>query len=185
MVALVGLPPVTWITFSPSNLSTWFKQIATPPWELLKSSPKSYDLDNPGRHFGYAAKSDFWGLGSASDLSLVMQHGCVGWLAPSRAALWPNPWLPGRAAWWSTPCRSSSKLVLVGLLEVHGGPPSPNCPSPSAPQHFRSPLSRMAQVCPNPADTATAVLPVPRLAVGVGVSLLLSSVKSPPVPSPS
>ena len=63
MATLVGLLLVTWIILSPSNLSTWFKPIATPPLELLKSSPKSYDLDNLGRHFGDAAKSDFWNLG--------------------------------------------------------------------------------------------------------------------------
>ena len=35
-----------------------------PPLELLKSSPKSYDLGSLGRHFGDAAKSYFWSLGS-------------------------------------------------------------------------------------------------------------------------
>ena len=34
--------------------------------------------------------------------------------------------------------------------------PSPNCPRYSSPQHFRSPLSRMAQVCCSPAATVTA-----------------------------
>ena len=38
-------------------------------------------------------------------------------------------------------------------------PPSPNCPLLSNPQHFRSPLSRMAQVCNVPPATATAVRP--------------------------
>ena len=45
-------------------------------------------------------------------------------------------------------------------------PPSPNCPRASDPQHFRSPLSRIAQVWKDPADTATAVRPVPR-SIGV------------------
>ena len=99
MVALVGLLPVTWIILSPSDLSTWFEPIATPPLELPKSSPKSYDLSNLGRHFGDAAKSYFWSLGSRSGATwfifcpsnltsartpsrLMMPHGCVGWVAP-------------------------------------------------------------------------------------------------------
>ena len=41
-------------------------------------------------------------------------------------------------------------------------PPSPNCPRLSRPQHFKSPLSRTAHVCLLPAETATAVRPVPR-----------------------
>ena len=40
--------------------------------------------------------------------------------------------------------------------------PSPNCPWSFRPQHFKSPLSRMAQVCHHPAETATAVRPGPR-----------------------
>ena len=40
--------------------------------------------------------------------------------------------------------------------------PLPNCPLRSFPQHFRSPLSRMAHVNHPPAETATAVRPVPR-----------------------
>ena len=40
--------------------------------------------------------------------------------------------------------------------------PLPNCPSPSEPQHLREPLSRMAQVCCQPAETAIAVRSVPR-----------------------
>ena len=60
-------------------------------------------------------------------------------------------------------------------------PPSPNCPEVSCPQHFASPLSRMAQVWRVPADTATAVRPVPRLmAVDEGA---LVSVLLPPSPN--
>ena len=44
-------------------------------------------------------------------------------------------------------------LMSVGLDTVHIGPPSPNCPPTSLPQHFKSPLSRMAQVCWVPEDT--------------------------------
>ena len=64
-------------------------------------------------------------------------------------------------------------LVLV--------PASPNCPLESSPQHFASPLSRMAQVWDIPADIATAVRPVPRsIAVDEGV---LVSVLLPPSPN--
>ena len=38
MVALVGLSPATWTIFSPSNLSTWFERIATPPLERPKAT---------------------------------------------------------------------------------------------------------------------------------------------------
>ena len=59
--------------------------------------------------------------------------------------------------------------------------PSPNCPLLLRPQHFRSPLSRIAQVCSNPADTATAVRPVPRsIAVDEGA---LMSWLLPPLPN--
>ena len=54
-----------------------------------------------------------------------------------------------------------SIAVDEGALVFALIPPSPNCPKLSAPQHFRSPLSRMAQVWYEPADTATAVRPVP------------------------
>ena len=50
-------------------------------------------------------------------------------------------------------------------------PLSPNCPLPSAPQHIAEPLSRMAQVWEAPEESATAVRPVPRLLVSVGVDL--------------
>ena len=59
-------------------------------------------------------------------------------------------------------------------------PPSPNCPFWSFPQHFMSPLSRMAQVWEIPSLTATAVRPVPRsIAVEEGA---LRSVLTPPLP---
>ena len=60
-------------------------------------------------------------------------------------------------------------------------PPSPNCPKRSRPQHFASPLSRMAQVCVSPVDIATAVRPVPRsIAVDEGA---LVAVLVPPSPN--
>ena len=53
-------------------------------------------------------------------------------------------------------------------MPVMPKPPSPNLP-PSAPQHFASPLSRIAQVWPSPVEIATAVRPVPRsMAVELG-----------------
>ena len=64
-------------------------------------------------------------------------------------------------------------LMSVGLI-IHTGPPSPNCPPTSLPQHFKSPLSRMAQVCWVPEDSATAVRPVPRsIAVLEGASVFV------------
>ena len=69
--------------------------------------------------------------------------------------------------------------ALVSVLV----PPSPNCPEVSAPQHFRSPLSRMAQVWYQPADTATAVRPVPRsIAVDEGVLVFVLLPPSPNCP---
>ena len=50
-------------------------------------------------------------------------------------------------------------------------PPSPNSPKPSSPQHIAEPLSRMTQVWADPDESATAVRPVPRLLVSVGVDL--------------
>ena len=41
-------------------------------------------------------------------------------------------------------------------------PPSPTCPKKSYPQHFRSPLSRIAHVCLPPPEIAIAVRPEPR-----------------------
>ena len=56
-------------------------------------------------------------------------------------------------------------------------PPSPNCPKESLPQHFKSPLSRMAQVWYPTADTATAVRPVPRsIAVDEGATVYVEDV---------
>ena len=53
-------------------------------------------------------------------------------------------------------------------------PPSPNGPLESAPQHFMSLLSRIAQVWEPPADTATAVRLLPRsIGVDEGASVLL------------
>ena len=61
-------------------------------------------------------------------------------------------------------------LMSVGLDTVHTGPPSPNCPPTSLPQHFKSPLSRMAQVCWVPED----IRPVPRsIAVLEGASVFV------------
>ena len=59
------------------------------------------------------------------------------------------------------PCRGQSlwmKVCWRSCCFHHS-----RCPLLSDPQHFRSPLSRMAQVWNEPADTATAVRPVPRL----------------------
>ena len=62
-------------------------------------------------------------------------------------------------------------------------PPLPNCPWLSRPQHFKSPLSRMAQVCLSPADTATAVRPVPRsIAVVEGALVFVLLPPSPNCP---
>ena len=61
-------------------------------------------------------------------------------------------------------------------------PPSPNCPLSSPPQHFRSPLSRMAQVCSAPTETATAVRPVPRLIAVDEGALVFVLVPSPNCP---
>ena len=61
-------------------------------------------------------------------------------------------------------------------------PPLPNCPSKSAPQHFATPLSRIAQVCLCPAASATAVRPVPRL-IGVDDGAFVSELVLPPSPN--
>ena len=66
-----------------------------------------------------------------------------------------------------------------------------NGPKPAVlalPQHFRSPLSRIAQVWSNPADTATAVRPVPRSIVvegTVGVHAHTITQLSGVIPSPA
>ena len=83
----------------------------------------------------------------------------------------------------ATAVRPVPRLIAVdeGALVSELVPPSPNCPLMSYPQHFRSPLSRMAQVWYPPADTATAVRPVPRsIAVDEGA---LVSVLLPPSPN--
>ena len=75
--------------------------------------------------------------------------------------------------------------VGVGLIAIVV--PSPSCPTSSTPnivvasfppQQLTDPSSRMTHVCFPPADIATAVLPVPKLHVGVGVHFSL--VVSPP-----
>ena len=66
--------------------------------------------------------------------------------------------------------------VGVDLSDVA---PLPNWPEDPYPQHDTSPLSRMAQVWEDPEESATAVRPVPRLLVGVGVVL----VDVPPLPN--
>ena len=58
--------------------------------------------------------------------------------------------------------------VGVNLSDV---PPLPNRPLNPIPQHDTAPLSRMAQVWEPPEESATAVRPVPRLLVSVGVDL--------------
>ena len=62
----------------------------------------------------------------------------------------------------------SDILNKICLNEVY---PSPSCQPKFEPQHFADPLSRMAQVWISPDEMATAVLPIPRLLVRVGVSL--------------
>ena len=62
-------------------------------------------------------------------------------------------------------------LVSVGV-DLSDVPPLPNWPLTPSPQHDTSPLSRIAQVCAAPEEIATAVRPMPRLLVRVGVPLL-------------
>ena len=61
----------------------------------------------------------------------------------------------------ATAVRPVPRLMAVdeGALVFVLLPPSPNDPKELDPQHFSSPLSRMAQVWALPADTATAVRP--------------------------
>ena len=61
-------------------------------------------------------------------------------------------------------------------------PPSPNCPILFIPQHFRSPLSRMAQVLNVSADIVTAVRPVPR-SIAVNEGALVCELLLPPSPN--
>ena len=76
------------------------------------------------------------------------------------------------------------RLIAVdeGALRSVLLPPSPNSPSLSIPQHFASPLSRMAQVWRRPAETATAVRPVPRL-MAVDEGALVFVLVLPPSPN--
>ena len=61
-------------------------------------------------------------------------------------------------------------LVGVGVV-LSDVPPLPNWPLPPSPQHETEPSSRIAQVCQTPEDMDTAVRPIPRLLVGLGVVL--------------
>ena len=86
---------------------------------------------------------------------------------------------------WEDPEESATAVRPVPRLLVSVGvvlsdvAPLPNAPSPPYPQHDTAPLSRMAQVWDDPEESATAVRPVPRLLVSVGV--VLSDV--PPLPN--
>ena len=64
--------------------------------------------------------------------------------------------------------------------------PSPSLPAPLPPQQLTDPSSRITQVWTYPADIATAVRPVPRLEVWVGVYRLVvfPSPSWPEVPVP-
>ena len=58
-------------------------------------------------------------------------------------------------------------LVWVGVVCCEPAP-LPSRPFPPLPQHETEPVSRIAQVWSFPAETATAVRPVPRLEVKTG-----------------
>ena len=89
---------------------------------------------------------------------------------------------------WSNPADTATAVRPVPRSIVVEGTgvfmlltPSPNCPALSLPQHFISPLSRMAQAWYSPAATATAVRFVPKLiAVVDGASV---SARGPPLPN--
>ena len=80
-------------------------------------------------------------------------------------------WLPWLA--WA-----AVLLVSVGVLESVV-PLLPNCPDMLRPQQETEPLSRTAQVWSVPDEMATAVRPLPRLPVSVGVEASLV----PPFPN--
>ena len=86
---------------------------------------------------------------------------------------------------WTPPEESATAVRPVPRLLVSVGvvlsdvPPLPNRPRAPDPQHDTAPLSRMAQVWTLPEESATAVRPVPRLLVSVGVVLL----NVPPLPN--
>ena len=86
---------------------------------------------------------------------------------------------------WEPPEESATAVRPVPRLLVSVGvdlsdvPPLPNRPLFPRPQHDTSPLSRMVQVWRCPEESATAVRPVPRLLVSVGVFLL----DVPPLPN--
>ena len=78
---------------------------------------------------------------------------------------------------WKVPDESATAVRPVPRLLVSVGeflfdvPPLPNRPLIPNPQHDTAPLSRIAQVWAPPEESATAVRPVPRLLVSVGVVL--------------
>ena len=94
-------------------------------------------------------------------------------VAPVMLVMLPEPPLEPLPEPLLSPVEESQVLLpatKTGMLEMPGlpEPPSPNNP-PSAPQHFASPLSRIAQVWSSPVEIATAVRPVPRsMAVELG-----------------
>ena len=95
------------------------------------------------------------------------------------AQVWNEP------AATATAVRPVPRSIAVdeGALVFALRPPSPNCPKLSRPQHFRSPLSRMAQVCSCVACTAMAVRPVPRsIAVDEGALVFVLLPPSPNCP---
>jgi hypothetical protein len=76
---------------------------------------------------------------------------------------------------WYSPAEIATAVLPAPRLAVWVGVersvvvPSPSRPWPLSPQQATEPSSRRAQVCSPPVETATAVLPAPRLAVWVGV----------------
>jgi hypothetical protein len=120
------------------------------------------------------------------------------WVGVFRLVVVPSPSMPPSfhpqqltdalsriAQVWYCPEEIATAVLPVPRLEVWVGVllslvvPSPSPPTPLYPQQLTDALSRIAQVWYCPEEIATAVLPVPRLEVWVGV--LLSLV----VPSPN
>ena len=94
-----------------------------------------------------------------------------------------QPWEGAARA--ATAVRPVPRLIAVdeGALVSVLPPPLPNRALRSHPQHFSSPLSRMAQVYPPAVDTATAVRSVPRsIAVDDGAVRLVLLPPSPNCP---